>query len=163
PGGDPAAEPVRPGSAPDGAGHRHVDGHECLDWCPICRGAELLRAAVPPELHDQFQTVQRDMLLMAQALIEAHLERMGRSSGGAGAAAGGHPDPVSDETLHDRHFTVDEAEAELPALRRLLQKLRDAKDMLTDAEAHQALATAAPTNGGGQHGTQVGESFLEVR
>ena len=61
--------------------------HQCLDWCPICRGADILRATVTPELQDQFNAVQRDALLMAQALIEAQLERM-RSprAGGPGAA-----------------------------------------------------------------------------
>ena len=63
----------------------------------------------------------------------------------------------------DRHFTREEANAALPALRRLLQRLRDAKDMLTDAEAHEALSEAAPTNGGGEPGAQVGEAFLQVR
>ena len=62
-----------------------------------------------------------------------------------------------------RHFTREEANAALPALRRLLQRLRDAKDMLTDAEAHEALTEAAPTNGGGEPGSQVGEAFLQVR
>lgn len=62
-----------------------------------------------------------------------------------------------------RHFTREEANAELPALRRLLQRLRDAKDLLTDAEAHEALSEAAPTNGGGEPGAQVGEAFLQVR
>ena len=62
-----------------------------------------------------------------------------------------------------RHFTREEANAALPALRRLLQRLRDAKDMLTDAEAHEALSDAAPTNGGGEPGAQVGEGFLQVR
>lgn len=62
-----------------------------------------------------------------------------------------------------RQFTREEANAALPALRRLLQRLRDAKDMLTDAEAHEALSEAAPTNGGGEPGAQVGEAFLQVR
>jgi len=62
-----------------------------------------------------------------------------------------------------RHFSREEANAALPVLRRLLQRLRDAKDMLTDAEAHEALSEAAPTNGGGEPGAQVGEAFLQVR
>jgi hypothetical protein len=64
------------GAGDFGGSPTHGGGHECLDWCPICRGAELLRAAVPPELQAQFQTVQRDALLMAQAMIAAQLERM---------------------------------------------------------------------------------------
>lgn len=69
---DPSA-----GSDSDEASSTHHHGdHHCLEWCPICRGAELLRDAVPPELQEQFQVVQRDALLMAQALIESQLERM---------------------------------------------------------------------------------------
>jgi hypothetical protein len=64
---------------------------------------------------------------------------------------------------HGRHFTREEANAALATLRPLLQKLRDAKDLLTDEEAHEALSDAAPGNGGGDAGVQVGESFLEVR
>ena len=74
----------------------------------------------------------------------------------------GDPPPVPDD-LPVRHFTREEAIAALPALRRVLQRLRDAKDMLTDAEAHEALSEAAPTNGGGEPGSQVGEAFLQVR
>ncbi len=62
-----------------------------------------------------------------------------------------------------RHFTREEANAALPTLRPLLLRLREARDLLTDEEAHVALADAAPGNGGGEAGVQVGESFLEVR
>jgi hypothetical protein len=65
--------------------------------------------------------------------------------------------------LHERHFTLEQANASLASVKPLLQKLRDARDMLTDEEAHAALIDAAPTNGGGEAGTQVGEAFLEVR
>jgi hypothetical protein len=71
---------------------------------------------------------------------------------------------VSDPPLRPgRHFTREEANATLEGLRPLLQRLRDAKDLLTDEEAHEALSDAAPGNGGGEPATQVGESFLEVR
>jgi hypothetical protein len=72
---------------------------------------------------------------------------------------------VSDDPqlLHERHYTREEANALLPRVEPLLARLREAKDRLTDAEAHEALAEAAPGNGGGEHGTQVGEGFLEVR
>jgi len=65
--------------------------------------------------------------------------------------------------VHERHFTRDEANALLPQLKALLTQLREAKDELTDEEAHEALAEAGPTNGGGQEGRQVGVAFLEVR
>jgi hypothetical protein len=67
------------------------------------------------------------------------------------------------ELVHERHFTRAEANALLPRLTEMLDRLRDAKDELTDTEAHEALADAAPTNGGGQEGRQVGIAFLEVR
>ena len=65
--------------------------------------------------------------------------------------------------VHERHFTREEANALLPQLTAMLDRLREAKDELTDAEAHEALSEAAPGNGGGEEGKQVGVAFLEVR
>jgi hypothetical protein len=65
--------------------------------------------------------------------------------------------------IYDRHFTPDEANRLLPRLKTVLRQLRDARDLLTDADAHEALNEAAPQNGGGEPGRQVGEAFLEVR
>ena len=65
--------------------------------------------------------------------------------------------------IYERHFTVEEANALLDGLRPVLRQLRDASEMLTDAEVHSLLADAAPGNGGGEPGRQVGEAFLEVR
>jgi hypothetical protein len=65
--------------------------------------------------------------------------------------------------IHERHFTIEEANALLDGLRPLLRQLREASEQLTDAEAHALLAEAASTNGGGTPGRQVGEAFLEVR
>jgi hypothetical protein len=67
------------------------------------------------------------------------------------------------ELVHERHFTQEEANELLPQLTTLLSRLREAKDELTDTEAHEALSEAAPTNGGGEQGRQVGVAFLEVR
>jgi hypothetical protein len=65
--------------------------------------------------------------------------------------------------VHPRHFTLEQANAALETVKPLLQRLRDSVDLLSDEEAHAALGDAAPTNGGGEPGTQVGEAFLEVR
>ena len=65
--------------------------------------------------------------------------------------------------IHDRHFTVEEANAELARVEPLLVKLRESKNELLDDEAREALTEASPTNGGGMPGKQVGEAFLEVR
>jgi hypothetical protein len=65
-------------AAEDGQG---ATDHECLEWCPICRGAEVVRATTPPELREQWQTVQRDALVMVRALIDAYLQRLGDGPG----------------------------------------------------------------------------------
>lgn len=67
------------------------------------------------------------------------------------------------ELVHERHFTREEANALLPQLTALLSQLQEAKDELTDTDAHEALSEAAPANGGGEQGRQVGVAFLEVR
>ena len=71
-------------------------------------------------------------------------------------------EPTSDQ-IHERHFTLEEANAMLPRLKPLLRQLRDAKNDLTDSDAHEVLAEAAPANGGGEPGRQVGVAFLEVQ
>ena len=65
--------------------------------------------------------------------------------------------------IHDRHFTVEEATAELERIEPMLVALREAKNELLDDKAREALTEASPTNGGGTPGKQVGEAFLEVR
>lgn len=65
--------------------------------------------------------------------------------------------------IHERHFTLEQASALLPRIEPMLRRLREARDRLTDSEAHELLATAAPANGGGVPGRAVGEAFLEVR
>lgn len=73
---------------------------------------------------------------------------------------------MSDEDtglVYERHFTRAEANALLPQLTAMLSQLREAKDELTNTEAHEALGEAAPSNGGGEEGKQVGVAFLEIR
>lgn len=65
--------------------------------------------------------------------------------------------------IHDRHYSVEEANGLLSRLQPMLLALREARDQLTDAELHEALSGAAPGNGGGEPGRQVGEAFLAVR
>jgi hypothetical protein len=65
--------------------------------------------------------------------------------------------------IHERHFTIEEANGLLDGLRPLLLELRNASEHLTDADTHSLLSEAAPANGGGDPGRRVGEAFLEVR
>lgn len=53
----------------------HMEGHECLEWCPICRTADVVRASMPPELRDQWMDVQREALATLRAMIDHYLQR----------------------------------------------------------------------------------------
>jgi hypothetical protein len=64
---------------------------------------------------------------------------------------------------HARHYTLAAARAELPWVAERLAALRRARAALTDEEARGALAEAAPGNGGGQRGRQVGEAFADLQ
>ena len=68
-GSDPfgSDEPLGPGF--------DADGRHCLELCPICRGAELLRAGGAPELRGQLDDFGREALLTLRALIDHYLER----------------------------------------------------------------------------------------
>jgi hypothetical protein len=71
-----------------GNGHGAAAGHshECLEWCPICRTADVLRASAPPELRGQIQGLQHDALVTLRALLDAYIERVGERP-----ARGGSP------------------------------------------------------------------------
>jgi hypothetical protein len=64
---------------------------------------------------------------------------------------------------HERHYSVDEANAALEAVAKLIGRLRDARTGLGDQEVRAALAEAAPANGGGEPGRVVSQAFLELR
>jgi hypothetical protein len=49
---------------------------QCVELCPICRGADVLRATGSPELRDQWQSVQREALVTMRALIDHYLARL---------------------------------------------------------------------------------------
>ncbi len=42
----------------------------------------MVRATTPPELRDQWQTIQRDALVMVRALIDSYLQRVGEDDRG---------------------------------------------------------------------------------
>ena len=65
--------------------------------------------------------------------------------------------------IHERHFSPEEADELLPVIEPLLAELREAKESLTDEEAHRVLSEASGGNGGGTEGRNVGEAFLRVR
>jgi hypothetical protein len=78
---------TRPGSRRESrqtaaeAGNEHsaaAHPHQCLDWCPICRAADVLRSSAPPELRDQLQNLQRDTLVAMRELLDAYIEHLER-------------------------------------------------------------------------------------
>jgi hypothetical protein len=56
---------------------------QCVDLCPICRGADVLRASASPELRGQLQTVQREALVTMRAMIDHYLERLDEAEAAA--------------------------------------------------------------------------------
>lgn len=50
--------------------------HQCVDLCPICRGAEVLRSTGTPEFRGQWQNVQREALVTMRAMIDHYLTRL---------------------------------------------------------------------------------------
>ncbi|HYZ70155.1 MAG TPA: DUF2203 domain-containing protein [Thermoleophilaceae bacterium] len=64
---------------------------------------------------------------------------------------------------HERHYSVEQANAALGWVGERLDRLRAAHERLTDGEARAALGAAAPTNGGGAPGLVVSDGFLALQ
>ena len=80
-GADPAADAWRAlrdglGAASAASAHSHDGEMQCLELCPICRAADLLRATGPPELRGQISEFQREALLTLRALLDHYIERI---------------------------------------------------------------------------------------
>lgn len=56
----------------------------CVEWCPICRAADVLRESGSPELREQWHRVQRETLLTMRTLIDHYLEHLERSDAPGG-------------------------------------------------------------------------------
>jgi hypothetical protein len=50
--------------------------HQCLEWCPICRTAEVLRGTTPDEVREGFTHVQHDALVALRAVLNSYIERL---------------------------------------------------------------------------------------
>ena len=65
-----------------------VEGdRQCVEWCPLCRTADLWREYATPELREQWLAVQVEALLAVRALIDHYLERVERDGRSGGPAA----------------------------------------------------------------------------
>lgn len=77
-----AGEAFADGSAFDALREHIRDGEtQCVEWCPLCRAADLLRANATPELREQWESVQREALLTLRTLIDHYLERVDSDPG----------------------------------------------------------------------------------
>ena len=50
--------------------------HQCVAFCPICRTADVLRAATPPEFQEHWHALQREGLLAARTLIDHYMRHL---------------------------------------------------------------------------------------
>jgi hypothetical protein len=71
--------------------------------------------------------------------------------------------PYPADVRHRRHYTLDEARAQLGWVSERLAAMRSARERLTDADARRALAGSSGGNGGGALGKHVGEGFLDLQ
>lgn len=55
----------------DGRGH----GQECLEWCPVCRSADLIRTAAPPDVKSQLEAIQGEAFNVLRAFLTAYSEK----------------------------------------------------------------------------------------
>lgn len=106
-GGD---DPNRGETSPDDRGGGE---HECLEWCPICRSAELLRATASPELRQQLQGIQNEAFQVLKAFAAAYAERsgsdpFGRPAGAADADRGPGDRHPAGRGRHDSRGSRDE-------------------------------------------------------
>src|SRR5918996_434003 len=75
--GGPSAAHQSPSEALRDLLESHGGGElRCVELCPICRAADVLRATAPDDIKDQWQVVQREALLTMKAAIDRYVERL---------------------------------------------------------------------------------------
>ena len=67
---------LRDGLGAAGATASHDGDLQCVELCPICRAADVLRASGPPELRGQLSEFQREALMTMRALLDHYIERL---------------------------------------------------------------------------------------
>src|SRR4051794_18651520 len=64
---------------------------------------------------------------------------------------------------HERHYSLEQANAALPWVTERIERLREAREGLNDEEARSVLAETGPQNGGGSAGRVVSDAFLAMQ
>jgi hypothetical protein len=49
---------------------------QCLEFCPICRTADVVRATMPEEFREHWHAVQREGLLAMRALLDHYIRQL---------------------------------------------------------------------------------------
>jgi hypothetical protein len=59
-------------------GERGAVEFQCLEFCPICRTADVMRATMPDELRVHLHNLQREGLLAMRALLDHYIQHLER-------------------------------------------------------------------------------------
>ena len=51
---------------------------QCLEFCPICRTADVLRATMPDEFREHMHNLQREGLLAMRAMLDHYIQHLER-------------------------------------------------------------------------------------
>mgnify|MGYP003402931296 FL=1 len=97
--------------AANGSAPAEGQGHECLEWCPICRSAELLRHAATPEMAQQVLSLQKEAAGVLKAFIQAYSEKVEQDPAAGATSAAARPakngDRGPDEGPRVTDITID--------------------------------------------------------
>ncbi|MEX0620856.1 MAG: hypothetical protein WD181_04675 [Solirubrobacterales bacterium] len=74
-----------PAPDPDGPPE---DSQHCLEWCPICRSADIVRATTSPEAIGQVQAIQNEAIGVLKTFLAIYAERTGQSPPGKREGSG---------------------------------------------------------------------------
>jgi hypothetical protein len=56
---------------------------QCLEFCPICRTADVVRATMPEEFREHWHNFQREGLLAMRTLLDHYIQHLDRERGGS--------------------------------------------------------------------------------
>ncbi len=71
---------------------RQEEGQHCLEWCPICRSADIVRATTSPDAIGQVQAIQNEAIGVLRSFLALYAERSGQGAGQPGPGETGRPD-----------------------------------------------------------------------
>ena len=89
-----AGETGPEGESRGGSGQNEGNGDQCLEWCPICRSAELFKNTVSPELKQQAESIQHEAVGVLKAFLDAYADKANGAGPGSGRP---HSAPPRDE------------------------------------------------------------------